>query len=63
MVEHPNKKFCVRFSAVDEIPNLPTEAILEKVAMADKHEEATFRSKGGRSYKMQVGIIFFYPNC
>jgi len=60
-VEHPNKKYCIRLSAVDELPKLPNEAILEEINQLDAHEDATFRSKGGRLYKMQIGLIFFMP--
>ncbi len=60
VVEHPVKKYCIQFNSM-EVPKLPNECVLEKIDREDS-EEATFRSKGGRTYKMQVGTIFLLPN-
>jgi hypothetical protein len=59
VVEHPVKKYCIQFNT-SEAPKLPNECVLEKIDRED-NEEAVFRSKGGRTYKMQVGTIFLFP--
>ena len=59
LVEHPVKKYCIQLNT-EEAPKLPNECVLEKIAGEDG-EEATFRSKGGRTYKIQIGTIFYFP--
>lgn len=61
VVEHPNKKYCIQFNTAEALPKLPHDCVLEKIQSSHVSEEATFRSKGGRAYKMQVGTIFLFP--
>lgn len=59
VVEHPVKKYCIQFGT-EETLKLPNECVLEKIDRED-NEKAIFRSKGGRTYKMQVGTMFLFP--
>jgi hypothetical protein len=61
VVEHPGKKYCIQFNLQGEAPRLPEKCVLDKIAMKDAEEEATFKSKGGRVYKIQIGTIFLFP--
>jgi hypothetical protein len=61
VVEHPEKKYCVQLNSPDGTPKLPGECVLEEIHETDISEQAVFKSKGGKTYRMEIRNIFLFP--